>query len=53
MDYKDFQHEALQLGFNLDVFTMMDAYAEHVVTNKTIEACCDTIIEEELEYSIN
>ena len=52
MDYKDFQHEALQLGFNLDAFTMMDAYAEYEVTNKTIEACIETILDEELEHKI-
>tara|TARA_R110002050_G_scaffold22178_4_gene60729 strand:+ start:845 stop:1006 length:162 start_codon:yes stop_codon:yes gene_type:complete len=53
MEYGDFKHEALQLGFNLDEFTMMDAYAEYEVTNKTIEACIETILDEELDYQIN
>ena len=53
MDFNQFNKEAKELGFNLDAFTMMDAYAEYEVTNKTIEACCETILDDELEYSIN
>ena len=53
MDFNQFNKQAKELGYNLDTFTMMDAYAEYEVSNKTIEACLDTIIEVELEYSLN
>jgi hypothetical protein len=53
MDFNQFNKQAKELGYNLDTFTMMDAYAEYEVSNKTIEACLDTVIEEELEYSLN
>ena len=53
MDFTQFNIEAKELGYNLDTFTMMDAYAEYEVTSKTIEACLEAVIEEELEYTIN
>ena len=53
MDFNQFNKQAKELGYNLDAFTMMDAYAEYEVTGKTIESCLETVIEEELEYSIN
>jgi hypothetical protein len=53
MDFTQFNIEAKELGYNLDSFTMMDAYAEYEITGKTIESCLETVIEDELEYTIN
>ena len=53
MDFNQFNKQAKELGYNLDTFTMMDAYAEYEITGKTIESCLEAVIEEELEYTIN
>jgi len=53
MDFTQFNIEARDLGYNLDTYTIMDAYAEYEITNKTIEACIEAILTEEEDHSLN
>ena len=52
MDYNEFKAAVLNLGHNLDEITMMDAYAQYEISNCTIEASVETIIQEEIEYNL-
>ena len=45
--YIQYVSEAKELGYNLDTYTMMDAYAKYETTNQTIEACCEAALEDE------
>jgi len=53
MNYTEFKQAVKDLGNNLDEMTMMDAYAQFEITNCTVEAAVDTILEEEMEYNLN
>ena len=48
MNYTEFKTTANDLGYNLDEFTMMDAYATYEVTNCTIESALENTINEEI-----
>ena len=47
MNYSSFTTNTILLGYNLDTYTMMDAYAKYETTNQTIEACCEAALEDE------
>ena len=53
MDFTDFNIKAAGLGYNLDTYTIMDAYALYETTNQTIESCIEAVLEEEEDYSLN
>tara|TARA_R110002050_G_scaffold75964_4_gene162540 strand:+ start:3655 stop:3819 length:165 start_codon:yes stop_codon:yes gene_type:complete len=53
MNYTEFKTTANDLGYNLDEFTMMDAYAQYEITNCTVEAAVETIMIEEMDYNLN